>query len=71
MLEFHSHNNNLLPMVVLVSVMLLNVGISTSLILGAAWSLASYQIFILAVIEGLAIYFSYSQSKCREPTDTF
>ena len=57
-------------MVVLVSVTLLNVGISTSLILGAAWSLAGYQVFILAVIEGLAVYLSFSQSKCREPAVT-
>ena len=66
MMESHSHNN-LMPMVVLVSVTLLNVGISTSLLLGAAWPLAGYQIFILVVIEGLAVYFSYSQRKCREP----
>jgi len=70
MMESHSHNSNLMPMVVLVAVTLLNVGISTSLILGAAWSLAGYQIFILALIEGLAVYFSFSQSKCREPAVT-
>ena len=58
-------------MVVLVSVTILNVGISTSLILGAAWSLASYQIFILAAIEGMAIYFAYNASKWREPNVTF
>ena len=71
MLESHSHNNNFLLMVVLVSVTCLNMGISTSFILGAAWSLASYQIFILVVIEGLAIYFAYRQRNRRESTVTY